>query len=204
MPGWQQFLENHQNHSFQILSVSVDIQGPEVVKPYTEGLTYPIFVDTENKLANYFGFTIVPNGIFLDETGTIKMIKQGFHVTNEDHLRALEDLVAGKIETAELDDQYYNPKSKSALEVELSKTKFALGLEFLKQGRNEEALVQLDDALRYTPDNFLIRKQRWYIRFPEKFAPSIDIEWQQEQLTRERTEEEGDCGPEGCIIPGSK
>lgn len=132
------------------------------------------------------------------------MIKQGFHVTNEDHLGALEDLLADKIETAVLDDQYYDPKGKSALEVELSNTKFALGLEFLKQGRKEEALVQLDDALRYNPDNFLIRKQRWYIRFPEKFVPAIDIEWQQQQLTRERLEEEGDCGPEGCMIPGSK
>lgn len=180
----------------------MDIQGPEVVKPYIEGISYSTVVDKENKLANHFGFNIVPNGIFLDESGTIRLIKQGFHVTNEEHLSALEGLISGKVETAVLDDVYYDPKGTSSLERELAKTKFTLGLEYLKQGKKEEALAQLDEALQYTPDNFLIRKQRWYIRYPEKFSPTIDIDWQQEQLKREKLAE-ADCPPEGCKIPGT-
>ncbi len=131
------------------------------------------------------------------------MIKQGFQVTNEDHLKAIEDLVAEKVETVQLDDVYYNPEQKSALEDELSQTKFTLGLEYLKQGKKEEVLKQLDEALRYNPDNFLIRKQRWYIRYPEKFSPTIDIDWQQQQLKKEKQAEADDCGPEGCRIPGT-
>jgi tetratricopeptide (TPR) repeat protein len=203
LSGWQQFLEKHEKSPFQILSVSVDIQGHEIVKPYTEGLTFPTVVDKENELANYFGFNIVPNGIFIDEAGTIRMAKQGFRVTNEDHLLALENLIAEKVETAQLEDVYYEPNGKSGLERELSNTKFQLALEFLKQGKKEEALTQLDEALRYNPDNYLIRKQRWYIRFPNKFSPEIDIEWQKEQLKNERLAEE-DCGPEGCKIPGTE
>ncbi|RBP85386.1 hypothetical protein DFO70_1451, partial [Cytobacillus firmus] len=46
------------------------------------------------------------------------------------------------------------------------------------------------------------------IRYPEKFSPIIDIEWQQEQLKKEKAQEallkDGlACGPEGCIIPGT-
>lgn len=204
LPGWQRFLEKHEKSPFQILSVSVDIQGRDVVKPYTEGFTYPTVVDEENKLANYFGFNIVPNGIFIDEAGIIRMFKQGFQVTNEDHLSAVENLIAEKVKTVELDDVYYDPKGKSELERELSTTKFQLALEFLKHGKKEDALTQLDEALRYNPDNFLIRKQRWYIRFPEKFSPTIDLDWQEEQLKKEKLEEEVDCGPEGCKIPGTK
>jgi hypothetical protein len=41
-----------------------------------------------------------------------------------------------------------------------------------------------------------------------KFSPTVYIEWQQEQLEKEKAEEsqlkgEMDCGPEGCVIPGT-
>ncbi|SDP02767.1 hypothetical protein SAMN05216565_101258 [Litchfieldia salsa] len=188
-----------------MLSVSVDIQGPEVCKPYTEGTSFTTVVDSENELANFFGFKIVPNGIFIDKEGTIRLLKQGFHVTNNDHIHALKNLIEGKVEQVLLDDEYYSPKTKViSIEKQLSETKFRLGMEYAKSGKIEEALNELDQALQLDTDNFLIRKQRWYIRFPEKFAPTIDIEWQQKQLEKERAEEsQVDCGPEGCIIPGT-
>jgi hypothetical protein len=81
-------------------------------------------------------------------------------------------------------------------------------MEYAKNGKKEEALKELDEALLLDSDNFLIRKQRWYIRYPEKFSPIIDIEWQQKQLEKEKAEEalliNGlECGPEGCVIPGT-
>ncbi|MCA1030356.1 thioredoxin family protein [Bacillus timonensis] len=189
------------DEGFEILSVSVDIQGGTFVKPYTLGTSFNTLVDAENSLSNYFGFSIVPNGIFIDGTGTIRLIKQGFHVTNEDHTIAVEDLIKGKVESVKLDDVYYEIlTSPSSLELELSTTKYKLAMEYLKQNRKVEALSELDEALSLNPDNFLIRKQRWYIRHPEKFSPQIDIEWQKAQLKREREEE---CGPEGCEIPGT-
>jgi tetratricopeptide (TPR) repeat protein len=115
----------------------------------------------------------------------------------------LQQLIENEVETVVLDDDYYEPKGPSEIELELSKVKFKLSLEYLKQGREDEALRELDDALRYNPDNFLIRKQRWYIRYPEKFSPNVDIEWQQEQLKKEKLAEADDCGPEGCKIPGT-
>jgi Tfp pilus assembly protein PilF len=61
--------------------------------------------------------------------------------------------------------------------IELAQTKFKLGMEYSKQGKKEEALKELDEALLLDTDNFLIRKQCWYIRYPEKFSPVIDIDW---------------------------
>lgn len=147
---------------------------------------------------------IIPNGIFIDESGIIRLIKQGFQVTNEEHVQAVEDLIYEKVEKVTLDDVYYDPKDKETpLEVELAVTKFKLAMELLKQNKKEDALRELDEALRYDPENFLIRKQRWYIRYPEKFAPTIDIDWQNQQLKIERADEMGECGPEGCKIPGT-
>jgi hypothetical protein len=166
-------------------------------------------VDSENVLANLFGFKIVPNGIFIDKEGTIRLIKQGFSVTKPEHIDAVEELINGTVEKVVLDDEYYNPTNNvTDVEKQLSQTKFKLGMEYAKNGKKDEALKELDGALLLDTDNFLIRKQRWYIRYPEKFSPTIDIEWQQGQLEKEKAEEallkDGlECGPEGCIIPGT-
>lgn len=210
LPGWQEFYEKYKSNDFEILSVSVDIQGAEVVKPYAQDKPFTTVVDAENKFANLFGFKIVPNGIFIDKEGTIRLIKQGFQVTNEDHVDAVRKLLFGEAEKVELDDQYYNPSDlTSDVEQQLAQTKFKLGMEYSKNGKKDEALKELDEALLLDTDNFLIRKQRWYIRYPEKFSPTIDIEWQQKQLEKEKAEEaqlKGNivCGPEGCVIPGTK
>ncbi|RSK27568.1 thioredoxin family protein [Bacillus sp. HMF5848] len=164
-------------------------------------ITFPTVVDTENKLASLFGFKIVPNGIFLDKEGTIKLVKQGFSVHNDEHVNAIENLIEGTIDHITLEDEYYQPSAEvSKLEKQLAETKFKLALQYSNNGEKEKALQELDEALSIDPDNFLIRKQRWYIRYPEKFSPTIDIEWQQKQLEREQLEE---CGPEGCVIPGT-
>ncbi|GAA2701681.1 hypothetical protein GCM10009865_10120 [Aeromicrobium ponti] len=151
----------------------------------------------------------MPNGIFIDKEGTIRLLKQGFHVTNDEHVGAVRKLIRGEIEKAELEDQYFNPSAvPSDLELQLAQTKFKLGMEYAKNGNKEAALKELDEALLLDTENFLIRKQRWYIRHPEKFTPTIDIEWQQNQLKEEKTKEaqlkgELECGPEGCEIPGT-
>lgn len=199
----------YKNEDFEILSVSVDIQGAEVVRPYAEDRPFTTVVDSENKLANMFGFKIVPNGIFIDKEGTIRLIKQGFKISDDDHVKAVRQLIFDEVEKVELGDPYYSPQdSSSEMEKLLAQTKFKLGMEYASNGKKEKALKELDEALLLDTENFLIRKQRWYIRYPEKFTPSIDIEWQQKQLEKEKTEEaqsKGDmeCGPDGCRIPGT-
>jgi hypothetical protein len=187
----------------------VDIQGQEVVKPYTKNTSFKTVVDSENILANLFGFKIVPNGIFIDKDGVIRLVKQGFHVSDPEHIDALKKLISGTIEKVVLEDQYFKPINHvSLLEKQLSETKFKLGMEYAKSGKKAEALKELDDALLLDTDNFMIRKQRWYIRNPDKFSPTIDVEWQQLQLEKEKQAEallkEGlYCGPEGCVLPGT-
>jgi hypothetical protein len=199
----------NKDEDFEILSVSVDIQGAEVVKPYAEDKSFTTVIDTENKLANLFGFKIVPNGIFIDKEGIVRLLKQGFHVSNEEHVEAVRKLIHGEVDKVELEDQYFNPsEAPSDLELQLAQTKFKLGMEYAKNGNKEAALKELDEALLLDTDNFLIRKQRWYIRHPEKFSPTIDIDWQQKQLMEEKAKEAQlkggpECGPEGCEIPGT-
>lgn len=187
----------------------MDLQGANVVKPYAEDKSFRTLIDSNNLLASHFNFKVVPNGIFVGKDGSIRLLKQGFSVTNEHHTEAVRKLLFEEIEEIDLDDHYLTPSNPiTDLEKQLAETKFKLGLELLTNGKKELALRELDEALLIDTDNFLIRKQRWYIRNPERFSPTIDIEWQQKQLEQERNQEaalkEGiNCGPDGCVIPGT-
>lgn len=134
------------------------------------------------------------------------MIKEGFKLDNPENVEAVEQLIHKRVEKIEL-DSVARTASEPDLQQQLAQTKYKLGMEYAKQGRNDEALKELDDACLLDPDNFTIRKQRWYIRFPEKFTPVIQFEWQQGQLEKEQEEEERHrnqglvCGPDGCFLP---
>ncbi|ARU41946.1 hypothetical protein CCB80_12690 [Armatimonadetes bacterium Uphvl-Ar1] len=59
----------------------------------------------------------------------------------------------------------------------------------IQRNNKSEALKLLNQALKLDPHNYVIRKQRWLIQFPEKFHPSIDWAWQREQVKKEMDEE---------------
>jgi tetratricopeptide (TPR) repeat protein len=63
--------------------------------------------------------------------------------------------------------------------------RFGLGTALYQQGRTAEALASWRAALELDPANFTVRKQIWMIEHPEKFYPTIDFDWQKEQLARE-------------------
>ncbi|MCF6137454.1 tetratricopeptide repeat protein [Pseudalkalibacillus berkeleyi] len=118
-------------------------------------------------------------------------------------------MINSEADRIELDDPYYSPSTEvEKVQVQLAETKFKLGMQYLNNANKDEALKELDEAIKLDPDNFLIRKQRWYIRYPEKFNGTIDTDWQQALLKQEKEDEakaRGDleCGPDGCEIPGT-
>jgi tetratricopeptide (TPR) repeat protein len=64
-------------------------------------------------------------------------------------------------------------------------SRFGLGTALYQQGHTGEALASWRAALQLDPANFTVRKQIWMIEHPEKFYPTIDFDWQKEQLVRE-------------------
>jgi tetratricopeptide (TPR) repeat protein len=63
--------------------------------------------------------------------------------------------------------------------------RFGLGTALYQQGRTAEALASWRAALELDPANFTVRKQIWMIEHPEKFYPTIDFDWQKQQLALE-------------------
>lgn len=186
------------------MSVAVEHAGPGAARSFVEaaGVTFPTIVDAQGILSRHFDFKVVPNGVLLDEAGIIRWAKfGGFSVDNRDDVAVVERFLAG-------DDPGPSPEAKppytlGPLERELVGTKLHLGRVLVDSGHTAEAVAAWREALRLDPQNFTIRKQIWAAEHPEKFFPTIDFAWQQEQLAAEREREiaEGVCGPDGCPLP---
>jgi tetratricopeptide (TPR) repeat protein len=84
-----------------------------------------------------------------------------------------------------LDDAEVCLRRASELDPKDWSSRFGLGTAQYQQGRGAEALASWRAALALDPANFTVRKQIWMIEHPEKFYPTIDVEWQKEQLVRE-------------------
>jgi tetratricopeptide (TPR) repeat protein len=185
--------------------VAVETQGADAARLWVEksGGAHTAVVDQHNLLARLLDFKAVPNGVFLDERGIIRYAKYGgFSVERPEDLEVIQKLINGEI----MEQPATNcraPYVLSLVERELVETRVRLGNELLARGDKEGAIAEWRKALDLDPESLVIRKQIWAVRYPEKFYPVIDWDWQREQLRHEREEEvaRGVCEPEGCPIP---
>ena len=187
------------------MAIALETQGAAAARPWVEraAATYPVLVDQHNLLGRIFDFKAVPNGIFVDEHGIIRYAKYGgFSIDRPEDRETIRQLLDGEpVQHAATPDQA--PYQLSQVERELVETRLRRGSELLAQGNQDAALVEWQRALELDPQNFVIRKQIWAVKYPERFHPTIDWDWQRDQLQRERAEEiaRGVCGPDGCPIP---
>ena len=145
----------------------------------------------------------MPNGIFVDEHGIIRYAKYGgFSVDRTEDRETIRKLIDGEpVEPAA--DPELAPYHLTAAERALVEARMQHGSELLEQGEQDAAVAAWQSALELDPQNFVIRKQIWAVRYPERFQPTIDWDWQRDQLQREREAEiaRGVCGADGCPRP---
>jgi len=202
---WQHFVQRNSDKAFRFVSIAVDTQGMEAVRPWTAraGATYPTVVDRENTLAALYDYKLVPNGIFLDAAGIIRYRKfGGFSVENAADVAAIQRLIDGEVVEIEADQPEAAYQLGEAARA-LVHARMHRGAEYFAQGAPADAVAAWTQALHLDPQNLTIRKQIWMAAYPERFHPTIDFAWQQGQLAREREAElaAGICGPDGCPLP---
>ena len=204
---WQHFYEQTQNKNFELVAVALETQGAAAARPWVEraNATFPVVVDQHNVLGRMLGFKAVPNGVFLNEQGVICYAKYGgFSVEQPQDREAIRQLIDGEIQQhPAVPDQA--PYLLSSAERQRVETQFRHGAALLEQGQREAALAEWKHALELDPQNYVIRKQIWAVKYPERFYPTIDWDWQRDQLQYEQEQEiaSGVCGLDGCPIPRS-
>jgi hypothetical protein len=204
---------------FVFLSVAADVGGAAAAQPFhlKAVATFTTVVDAENTLGRLFDYKIIPNGFFIDEEGVLQGKWIGFSVDRPECVAAVDQFRAGTMKPFERTPQgpvgapgvapgpVMGIDSLTPVERELYDARVRLGAAFGALGRQQEAIGEWQKALLMDSENFVLRKQIWMLRYPEKFDPEIDFAWQREQLARDQAEEDAmrqsGCGPDGCVIP---
>jgi hypothetical protein len=178
--------------------------GRELARPFVEAAkaTYPVVADEHGLTSRLLDYKAVPNGVLVDTDGTIRYTKYGgFSVDKPEDVAVVERFLAGE-------EPGPSPDNSAAyalgpVEKELVDTKLRFGRLLDASGHRDEALAEWQSALHLDPDNLVIRKQIWSVKYPERFHPDIDWDWQRAQLKSEREAEieAGICGPDGCPVP---
>lgn len=177
---WQRFFETHAEAGVEILAVAMDAGGPEMARQHalTAGAGYPVLVDTDGFLATRYGFRAIPNGWIIDGDGVIRFRQVGgFDIRKPDVAEAVERVLAGGLSSpGEATAAWPSTDGAAA---------FQEGVRLLRTGRRREALGAWMRAAEADPENLLIRKQIWFLLYPERFDPEVDFAWQKAQRERE-------------------
>lgn len=182
MPVWQQMYAEITSAGSDILSIAVDLQGPELPRPFHDkaGAQFTTVVDTRTIVTRTFGVRAIPNGALIDEDGILRYsLYGGFDIRNP----ATKKLVSGFLFDGEvtLTDE---TEVKGAVDV-ASLDHFERGLELYGSGDLEGAAVIWRQGMELEPDHWNMRKQLWAIEHPDRFYDGkVDYDWQKVQVTK--------------------
>jgi hypothetical protein len=159
-----------------ILSIAVDLQGPEKSRPYHDeaGAKFTTVVDEENALARIFGYRAIPNGILIDEEGRIQFQQYGgFDIKKEETQGLVSAFISSGRIAGESPESIGGPASDH----------FERGLALYQNGDDDGALATWREGIAIDPENWNMRKQLWAVENPDKFySGKVDYTWQREQV----------------------
>ena len=178
MPVWQQHYADIKARGADLLSVAVDLQGPELPRIYHEeaAAEFVTVVDEENVLARQFGYRAIPNGFFIDESGQLRYrYVSGFDVREPGTVDEVLAFAATGAVPA-------NGNTGIVSEFDY----FERGLALYKAGDFDAAKQVWLKGGKAEPDHWNLRKQLWAIENPDKFYDGpVDYGWQKEQVALE-------------------
>lgn len=174
---WQQLVDET---SLNLVSVAADVQGPDVVRPWTDGAaaTFTTLIDTRGELTGRLGLKAVPL-ILAFEDGLLVQPASSIDVLDDAHADAVRAWASGHTEQIALPAL---PNRTRSRDTELAAAWLSVARFAIEEGRLDDAVAALERGFQHDPDNRLIRKQRWALNEPDRFyAGDIDFAWQAEQ-----------------------
>lgn len=100
IPELQAIHDRFKPQGFEVLGVSLDEGGADVVKPFVEEqkMTYPVVLDPRGKLADLLETSLLPTTVLVDRSGKIVWKKLGAIAPKDEALeKAIEAALGGKV-----------------------------------------------------------------------------------------------------------
>ena len=72
--------KKYADKGFTVIGVSLDEQGPSVVKPFMRqlGMNYPVVIGNPKIVGDYGGITAIPTTFVIDRQGNVVTAYEGF------------------------------------------------------------------------------------------------------------------------------
>ena len=165
LPGWQALADELADDGLSVVAVAFD-QDPNDVRPFTEGVSLPVLVDSAHLLSELYAISNVPTVVWIDADGKVARPNTpafgtdtfvDFHgVPAGPHLDNIRRWVRTG-EGAEVSEPQLDDIDLSDDEV-TARLLFRIGAHLVRSGRNEEGAARLREATELAPLDFTVAR----------------------------------------------
>jgi peroxiredoxin len=189
LPGWQELHDELADEEFTVIAVAID-NAPEDVRPFVDGITYPVLLDQNHLLTELYAISNVPTVLWIDEDDRIvrpngiafgsDLFKQFTGVESGPHMDAVRRWVNDGQEPLSGDDARQAVAALSDDEV-LARLHFRVAAEALRQGHEATARRHFATATELAPMDFTIRRAAMPLLGDDPFGQVFFDFWEQWQ-----------------------
>ena len=162
LPGWQALHDELADEGFGVMAVAVD-EDPEVVRPFTDGIGFPVLIDRDRAFAERYALTNVPTVVWIDEDGRLVRAQdvafptdtfREFHrIDSTDHLDGIRHWVhTGEPPADRVDAHVPDPDEQ------LAHLHYRLALHLWRAERRDAAQRHFERAAQLAPLDFTVRR----------------------------------------------
>ena len=164
LPGWQELQDELADTGLQVIGAALD-EDADLVRPYADGIGFPVLVDQEHTLSETYAITNVPTVVWIDEDDRIVRPNTTMFgddtwvdftgVSSKPSMAAIRRWVRdGEVDVPAAD-------AKGAVEdltpeMEEARLRFRIGAHLARQGDDAGAERQLRRAAVLAPDDLTI------------------------------------------------
>jgi peroxiredoxin len=189
LPGWQELHDELADEDFTVIAVAID-NSPDDVRPWVDGITYPVLVDQNHLLTELYAISNVPTVVWIDEDDRIvrpngvafgsDLFKEFTGVESGPHMDAVRRWVNDGDEPISHDAARAAVAALSDDEV-LARLHFRVAAEALRHGDETTARRHFEAATALAPYDFTIRRAAMPLLGDDPFGPTFFAFWEQWQ-----------------------
>jgi peroxiredoxin len=181
LPGWQELHDELADEDFTVIAVAID-NSPDDVRPWVDGITYPVLVDGNHVLTELYAISNVPTVVWIDGDDRIvrpngvafgsDLFKDFTGVEAGPHLDAVRRWVNDGTEPLSGDEARHAVADLNDDEVR-ARLHFRVAAQALRQGDEATARRHFALATECAPFDFTIRRAAMPLMGDDPFGDSF-------------------------------
>ena len=186
LPGWQALQDELADTGLQVIATALD-EDPEDVRPFTEGIEFPVLVDREHTLADTYAISNVPTVVWIDEDERIVRPNTTMFgddawvdftgISSEPSMAAIRRWARdGEVDVTPEDAR--GAVADLTPDQEEARLRFRLGAHLAREGDDEGATRQLGRAAELAPDDLTVWRAAMPLKGEDPFGEAFFTEFE--------------------------